>query len=37
VKAGDPKRGRQVFDAAMKLDPNLPEAQAARELLGTGK
>jgi len=37
MKAGDPKRGRQVFDAAMKMDPNLPEAQAARQLLGGGK
>jgi tetratricopeptide (TPR) repeat protein len=37
VKAGDPKRGRQVFDTAMKMDPNLPEAQAARQLLGNGK
>ena len=36
-KAGDPKRGRQVLEAALKMDPNLPEAQAARQLLGYGK
>ena len=34
LKAGDPKRGRQAFDAAYKMDPNLPEAQAARQVLG---
>jgi Tfp pilus assembly protein PilF len=34
LKAGDPKRGRQTFDAAWKMDPNLPEAQAARQVLG---
>ena len=33
-KAGDPKRGRQAYDAAYKMDPNLPEAQAARQVLG---
>jgi tetratricopeptide (TPR) repeat protein len=36
-KAGDPKRARQVLEAALKMDPNLPEAQAARQLLGNGK
>jgi tetratricopeptide (TPR) repeat protein len=34
LKAGDPKRGRQTFDAAYKMDPNLPEAQVARQVLG---
>jgi len=32
LKAGDPKRGRQTLDAATKMDPNLPEAQAARQV-----
>jgi tetratricopeptide (TPR) repeat protein len=32
LKAGDPKRGRQTLNAAMKMDPNLPEAQAARQV-----
>lgn len=32
LKAGDSKRGRQVFDEAMKMDPKLPEAGAARQL-----
>jgi Tfp pilus assembly protein PilF len=30
LKAGDPKRGRQVFESALKMDPNLPEAQEAK-------
>jgi tetratricopeptide (TPR) repeat protein len=34
MKAGDPQRGRQTFDAAFKMDPNLPEAQAARQAFG---
>jgi len=34
LKAGDPKRGRQTLDAALKMDPNLPEAQAARQAFG---
>ena len=34
LKAGDPKRGRQVLDAALKKDPNLREAQAARQVFG---
>ena len=34
LKAGDPKRGRQVLDAAIKMDPKLPEADAARQLFG---
>jgi tetratricopeptide (TPR) repeat protein len=34
LKAGDPKRGRQTLDAALKMDPNLPEAQAARQVFG---
>jgi tetratricopeptide (TPR) repeat protein len=34
LKAGDPTRGRQTFEAALKMDPNLPEAQAARQAFG---
>jgi tetratricopeptide (TPR) repeat protein len=34
LKAGDPQRGRQALDAALKMDPNLPEAQAARQIFG---
>jgi len=37
LKAGDQKRGRQTLDAALKMDPNLPEAQAARQLFGYPK
>ncbi|HUP04313.1 MAG TPA: tetratricopeptide repeat protein [Bryobacteraceae bacterium] len=32
LKAGDPKRGRQALESALKMDPNLPEAQKARQL-----
>jgi tetratricopeptide (TPR) repeat protein len=32
LKAGDPSRGRQNLEAALKMDPNLPEAQMARQL-----
>jgi Tfp pilus assembly protein PilF len=35
LKAGDPKRGRQTFEAALKMDPKLPEAQVARQLFAT--
>jgi len=34
LKAGDPKRGRETLDAALKKDPNLPEAQMARQAFG---
>ena len=33
LKNGDLERGRQTLEAAFKMDPNLPEAQAARQLL----
>ena len=33
AKAGDQKRGKETFDAALKLDPKLPEAESARRLL----
>jgi hypothetical protein len=34
LKAGDAKRGRQTFEAALKMNPNLPEAQVSRQLFG---
>jgi len=37
LKAGDQKRGRQTLDAAFKADPNLPEAQAARQVFGIAR
>lgn len=36
LKAGDPKRGRETLDAALKKDPTLQEAQMARQALGAG-
>jgi len=36
LKAGKPERGRQTLDAALKMNPNLPEAQAARQAFGIG-
>ena len=35
TKAGDRKRGTAALQAALKLDPNVPEAKAARDLLGS--
>jgi tetratricopeptide (TPR) repeat protein len=35
LKNGDPKRGRQTFEAAVKMDSKLPEAQVARQLFAT--
>ena len=37
AKAGDLKRGRTILDAALKGNPNLPEAKAAKELLESAK
>jgi tetratricopeptide (TPR) repeat protein len=34
LKAGDAARGRQTLDAALKLDPKLPEAQMAQQMFG---
>lgn len=34
LKAGDPKKGRLTLDAALKMDPTLPEAQTARQAFG---
>jgi Flp pilus assembly protein TadD len=31
MKAGEQKKGQQALEAALKLDPKLPEAEAARE------
>jgi tetratricopeptide (TPR) repeat protein len=36
LKAGDPKRGRETLDAALKMDPNIPEAQEARRAFTIG-
>ena len=36
LKAGDPRRGRQVLEAALKMDPKLPEADEARRIFGSG-
>ncbi len=36
LKAGKAERGRQTFDAALRMNPNLPEAQAARQAFGVG-
>ncbi|HUK90656.1 MAG TPA: tetratricopeptide repeat protein [Blastocatellia bacterium] len=33
AKNGDIPRGRTILDAALKLNPNLPEAQTARQLI----
>jgi tetratricopeptide (TPR) repeat protein len=35
LKIGNPKLGRQTFEAALKMDPKLPEAQVVRQLLRT--
>ena len=35
AKAGDLKRGRTTLEAALKLGPNLPEAKAAKEVVGS--
>jgi putative PEP-CTERM system TPR-repeat lipoprotein len=34
AKVGDMKQGRSVLEAALKLNPNLPEAKAAQQLVG---
>jgi Tfp pilus assembly protein PilF len=36
LKAGRTERARQTLYAAIKLDPKLPEAQAARQVFGIG-
>ena len=37
AKAGDVTRGRSTLRAALKQNPNLPEAKAAQEILGDAK
>jgi tetratricopeptide (TPR) repeat protein len=37
LKAGDGEHGRQALDMALKIDPSLAEAQAARQLFGNNK
>jgi Tfp pilus assembly protein PilF len=36
LKAGKPDRARQTLNAALKMNPNLSEAQAARQAFGIG-
>jgi hypothetical protein len=33
-KAGDTARGRATLEAALKLNPNLPEAKIAQQMIG---
>jgi hypothetical protein len=35
LKAGKPERGRQTLDAALKMNPNLPEGKPPARLLGS--
>jgi tetratricopeptide (TPR) repeat protein len=37
LKAGKPDRGRETLEAALRMNPNLPEAQAARQAFGMVK
>jgi Tfp pilus assembly protein PilF len=37
AKAGDLDRGRSTLKAALKQNPNLPEAKAAQEIFGEAK
>jgi tetratricopeptide (TPR) repeat protein len=34
LKTGDSKRGREMLEAALRMNPNLPEAQQARQAFG---
>jgi tetratricopeptide (TPR) repeat protein len=36
LKSGDPARGRQTLQVALKMNPSLPEAQTARKMFGIG-
>jgi len=36
-KAGDPGRGRATLEAALKLNPNLPEAKTAQQMIGASR
>jgi tetratricopeptide (TPR) repeat protein len=37
LKAGDVSQGRKALEAALRINPNLPEAQVARQMFGSGK
>jgi tetratricopeptide (TPR) repeat protein len=37
LKAGKTESGRQTLDAALKMNPSLPEAQTARQAFGIGR
>jgi Flp pilus assembly protein TadD len=37
LKAGDENQGRKALGAALRINPNLPEAQVARQMFGSGK
>jgi tetratricopeptide (TPR) repeat protein len=37
AKAGDLSRGRSTLDAALKANPDLPEAKVAKEMMGVSK
>jgi tetratricopeptide (TPR) repeat protein len=37
LKAGDPERGKRTLEAALKIDPSLPEAKAARDVFKSKK
>jgi tetratricopeptide (TPR) repeat protein len=37
AKAGDTRRGRATLDAALKLNPSLPEAKTAQEVVGKSR
>jgi hypothetical protein len=37
AKSGDVRRGRAILDAALKQNPNLPEAKTALEMLPNEK
>jgi Tfp pilus assembly protein PilF len=36
-KAGDTARGRATLEAALKLNPNLPEAKIAQQMIGASR
>jgi len=36
AKAGDLTNGKRTLDAALKQNPNLPEAKMAQEVVGRG-
>jgi Tfp pilus assembly protein PilF len=36
AKAGNQQRARTTLEDALRVDPNVPEARAAKELVGQG-